>query len=74
MFCLNDSTRFLLYPYPTDMRSYNMKLERGVFKLPEIDSDDPASSRGIDWSDLIMIVKGLSPSEVKRCSRWEPKK
>ncbi|MCS2308784.1 IS66 family insertion sequence element accessory protein TnpB [Bacteroides thetaiotaomicron] len=20
MFCLNDSTRFLLYPYPTDMR------------------------------------------------------
>ena len=51
-----------------------MKLERGVFKLPEIDSDDPASSRGIDWSDLIMIVKGLSPSEVKRCSRWEPKK
>ena len=119
MFCLNDSTRFLLYPYPTDMRKsfyslsgivtnhmgknvqdgdayifinknltgmkilhaeygglviYNMKLERGAFKLPEIDSDDPASSRGIDWSDLIMIVKGLSPSEVKRCSRWEPKK
>ena len=103
MFCLNDSTRFLLYPYPTDMRKsfyslsgivtnhmgknvqdgdayifinknltgmkilhaeygglviYNMKLERGV----------------LDWSDLIMIVKGLSPSEVKRCSRWEPKK
>ena len=101
MFCLNDSTRFLLYPYPTDMRKsfyslsgivtnhmgknvqdgdayifinknltgmkilhaeygglviYNMKLERGVFKLPEIDSDDPASSRGIDWSDLILSL------------------
>ena len=108
MFCLNDSTRFFLYPYPTDMRTSfyslsgivtnhmgknvqdgdayifinknltGMKILHaeygGVFKLPEIDSDDPASSRGIDWSDLIMIVKGLSPSEVKRCSRWEPKK
>ena len=47
---------------------YNMKLERGAFKLPEIDSEDPASSRGIDWSDLMMIVQGVSPSEVKRCS------
>ena len=53
---------------------YNMKLERGAFKLPEIDSEDPASSRGIDWSDLMMIVQGVSPSEVKRCSRWKPKK
>ena len=85
MFNLNDSNRFFLYPYPTDMRKsfyslsgivtnlmgmnvqdgdayifinksliglkilhaeygglviYNMKLERGAFKLPDIDPDD----------------------------------
>ena len=53
---------------------YNMKLERGAFKLPEIDSEAPASSRGIDWSDLMMIVQRISPSEVNRCSHWKPKK
>ncbi|WP_125041433.1 IS66 family insertion sequence element accessory protein TnpB [Bacteroides faecalis] len=119
MFNLNDSNRFFLYPYPTDMRKsfyslsgivtnhmgmdvqdgdayifinksltglkilhteygglviYNMKLERGAFKLPEIDSDDTATSRNIKWSDLMMIVQGISTSDVKRCSRWNPKK
>ena len=53
---------------------YNMKLERGAFKLPEIDVGDESTSRGIEWSDLIMIVQGISPSEIKRCSRWKPKK
>ena len=119
MFNLNDSNRFFLYPYPTDMRKsfyslsgivtnlmgmnvqdgdayifinksltglkilhaeygglviYNMKLVRGAFKLPDIDTDDPATSKGIKWADLMMIVQGISPSEVHRCSRWEPKK
>lgn len=116
MFNLNDSNRFFLYPYPTNMRKnfyslsgivtnlmgmnvqdgdayifinksltglkilhaeygglviYNMKLERRAFKLPDIDTDDPATSKGIKWSDLMMIVQGISPSEVHRCSRWE---
>lgn len=53
---------------------YNMKLERGAFKLPETDSDDTATSRNIKWSDLMMIVQGISTSDVKRCSRWNPKK
>lgn len=53
---------------------YNMKLERGAFKLPEIDSNDETASKGIEWSDLIMIVQGISPSEIKRNSRWTPKK
>ena len=106
MFNLNDSNRFFLYPYPTDMRKsfyslsgivtnlmgmnvqdgdayifinksltglkilhaeygglviYNMKLERGAFKLPDIDTDDPATSKGIKWADLMMIVQGISP-------------
>lgn len=116
MFNLNDSNRFFLYPYPTNMRKnfyslsgivtnlmgmnvqdgdayifinksltglkilhaeygglviYNMKLERRAFKLPDIDTDDPATSKGIKWSDLMMIVQGISPSEVHRCSQWE---
>lgn len=118
MFNLNDSNRFFLYPYPTDMRKsfyslsgivtnnmgmnvqdgdayvfinksltglkilhaeygglviYHMKLERGVFQLPDINSEDPASSRNIKWTDLMMIVQGISPSKIKRSSRWEPK-
>ena len=40
---------------------YNMKLERGAFKLPDIDTDDPATSKGIKWADLMMIVQGISP-------------
>lgn len=38
---------------------YNMKLERGAFKLPDIDTDDPATSKGIKWADLMMIVQGI---------------
>lgn len=51
-----------------------MKLEREAFKLPDIDTDDPATLKGIKWADLMMIVQGISPSEVHRCSRWESKK
>lgn len=53
---------------------YNMKLEWGAFKLPDIDTNDPATSKDVTWSDLMMIVQGISLSEVRRCSRWKPKK
>lgn len=53
---------------------YNMKLERGTFRLTDIGTDDLATSKGIKWSDLMMIVQGISPSEVHRCGQWKPGK
>ena len=119
MFCLNDSNRFFLYPYPTDMRKsfyslsgivqnqmgmnvqegdafvflnrnltnikilhaeygglviYNMKLEKGTIKLPEIDLEDQSYTRDLTWSELILMVQGINPEECKKSSRWAPKR
>lgn len=119
MFCLNDSNRFFLYPYPTDMRKsfyslsgivsnemgmnvqtgdaymflnknltnlkilhaefgglviYNLKLERGTIQLPKIDTKDPSGSLTVAWSELVMMVQGISPSQYTKQSRWSPKK
>ncbi|WP_300763633.1 IS66 family insertion sequence element accessory protein TnpB [uncultured Bacteroides sp.] len=110
MFCLSDSDRFFLYPYPTDMRKsfyslsgivtekmgkdvqegdafifinksltnmkilhaeygglviYNMRLESGTFRLSDIDCEDSSASLSINWSELTLIVHGISPSEAK---------
>ena len=53
---------------------YRMKLERGMLALPHIAADDPSPSREINWSDLIMMVRGLSSGDVRKRSRWEPEK
>ena len=53
---------------------YHMKLERGMLALPHIAADDPSPSREINWSDLIMMVRGLSSGDVRKRSRWEPEK
>ena len=119
MFCLNDSNRFFLYPYPTDMRKsfyslggivknemgmqvqdgdafvfinrsltsmkilhaeygglviYNMKLERGALELPGIDTESTSASHGIQWSELMMMVQGISQKSCKKTTRWEPQK
>ncbi len=119
MFCLNDTNRFFLYPYPTDMRKsfyslsgivtnemgmniqngdafcfinknltnlkilhaefgglviYNMRLERGTIQLPKIDTEDPGQSKDIAWSDLVLMVQGISPEKCEKQSRWMPKK
>jgi transposase len=119
MFSLNDTNRFFLYPYPTDMRKsfyslsgivtnemgmqvqdgdafvfinrsltslkilhaeygglviYNMKLERGAIVLPGINSEGSETSCSIKWSELMMMVQGISPKDYKKSMRWEPKK
>ena len=51
-----------------------MKLERGMLALPHIAADNPSPSREINWSDLIMMVRGLSSGDVRKRSRWEPEK
>lgn len=115
MFSLNDSNKFYLYPFPTDMRKsfyslsgivtnnmgmnvqdgaafifinksltsmkilhaeygglviYNMKLEKGCILLPDINTDDSSVIRNILWSDLVMMVQGLSSSQIKKHPRW----
>ncbi len=119
MFCLNDSNRFFLYPYPTDMRKsfyslsgivsnemgmnvqngdayvflnknltnlkilhaefgglviYNLKLERGTIQLPEMDKEDMSGSLTVAWSELVLMVQGLSLSQCTRQTRWSPRK
>jgi hypothetical protein len=118
MFSLNDTNRFFLYPYPTDMRKsfyslsgivtnemgmqvqdgdafvfinrsltslkilhaeygglviYNMKLERGAIVLPGINSAESVTSCSIKWSELMMMVQGISPKDYNKSMRWEPK-
>ena len=53
---------------------YNMRLESGTFRLSDIDCEDSSASLSINWSELTLIVHGISPSETKRAPRWSPKK
>ena len=119
MFCLNDSNRFFLYPYPTDMRKsfytlsgivtnqmnlnvqdgdafifvnrsctslkilhmesgglviYHLKLEKGYIHLPDTYFNKDSTSEPTSWTDLIMMVEGINPSESTRSKRWIPNK
>jgi hypothetical protein len=53
---------------------YHMKLEKGAIKLPEIDLGNGATSQDIQWSELIMMVQGISIQDTKRKARWELEK
>jgi hypothetical protein len=53
---------------------YHMKLEKGTIQLPEIDLENEATSQGVQWSELMMMVQGISIKETKRKARWKPKK
>jgi len=116
MFSLNESIRYYLYPYPTDMRKgfytlsgivknlmgmdvfhgdafifinrpldtmkilrmetgglviYHMKLEEGRFCLP-INMETGKNTLETSWSELILMVQGLSLSRCRREKRWKP--
>ena len=118
MFCLNDSNRFFLYPFPTDMRKsfyslsgivtngmgmdiqdgdafifvnrpctsmkvlhmecgglviYHLKLEKGSLALPSkvFETDVPMET---GWSDLVMMVEGITPNTMRKPNRWKPAK
>ena len=94
MFCLSDSDRFFLYPYPTDMRKSFYSLSGIVTEKmgKDVQEGDAfifinksltnmkilhAEYGGLviyNWSELTLIVHGISPSEAKRAPRWTPKK
>lgn len=49
---------------------YNMKLEKGYFHLPDFDIDNDGNIFPSSWSDLMLMVQGISLSDVKRSPRW----
>ena len=119
MFSLNESIRYYLYPYPTDMRKgfytlsgivknlmgmdvcdgdafifingqvdtikilhmetgglviYHMKLEEGRFRLPDIAIESKKNAHQSSWSELGLMVQGLSLSGYRRQKRWKPER
>ena len=118
MFNLNDSIRYYLYPFPTDMRKsfytlsgivsqrmgedvrggdafifinrtcnsmkilhmehgglviYHLKLESGVFKLPEL--EQVSQTYRSSWCQIMLLVQGLNRKEFTVGKRWKnPKK
>lgn len=51
---------------------YYMKLERGCIQLPDMTSWEDKPSARTSWTDLIMMVEGISLSDCKRAKRWCP--
>ena len=49
---------------------YNMKLEKGCFHLPDFDTNMDGDIYPSSWSDLMLMVQGISLSEVRRSPRW----
>ena len=57
MFCLSDSDRF---PF----------IESGTFRLSDIDREDSSASLSINWSELTLIVHGMSSSETQFLQKY----
>lgn len=53
---------------------YNMKLEKGTIHLPDINREDLSGSLTVEWSELVMMVQGISLSQCTKQTRWSPKK
>ena len=52
---------------------YHMKLETGHFCLPDIDIETKNNAHKTSWSELVLMVQGLSPSGYHHQKRWKPK-
>lgn len=51
---------------------YNLKLEKGRLSLPDIPLDDSSTHCRTRWQELMLMVQGISPLEVRRSPRWVP--
>lgn len=51
---------------------YYMKLEKGRFRLPCLDTGSQKQSITTTWPELVLMVQGISMSECRRQSRWKP--
>lgn len=57
----------LLHAEPGGLVLYEKLLEEGTFKLPK--HDDSINSLAMSWSDLVMIVEGISEEKSNRRKR-----
>lgn len=55
---------------------YNLKLEKGCIRLPDLrlEEGDPPPGRLTEWQELVLMTQGISPLEVNRQPRWQPRK
>ena len=51
---------------------YHLRLERGHIHLPDMTEWEDKTEVRTDWTDLIMMVEGISPDTCKRAKRWAP--
>jgi len=52
---------------------YHMKLEAGRFRLPALDMGNDKPVVVTSWSELVLMVQGISVSQCRRQARWKPK-
>ena len=52
---------------------YHLKLEQGFIHLPDMSLWEGKSSIATAWTDLVMMVEGISPGSCTRSRRWMPK-
>ncbi|MDR2585519.1 MAG: IS66 family insertion sequence element accessory protein TnpB [Prevotellaceae bacterium] len=52
---------------------YHKKLEAGRFRLPFLDTGINKPAVNTTWTELVLMIEGISLSEVKRLKRWKPK-
>lgn len=51
---------------------YYLKLERGSIELPRMTEWEGKSEIQTDWTDLVMMVEGISPDSCVKAKRWSP--
>ncbi len=53
---------------------YYLKLERGCITLPNMTEWEDKNEVQTDWTDLVMMVEGISPDSCVKAKRWCPQK
>lgn len=53
---------------------YNLRLEKGTIQLPPIDTENLGQSKNIAWSNLVLMIQGISPEKCEKQARWIPQK
>jgi transposase len=51
---------------------YYLKLEQGYIHLPSAAKWAGRTEVQTDWSDLVMMVEGITPDTCRRAKRWSP--
>ena len=74
--CINKNLTNLKIPHAEfgELVIYTMRQERGTIQLPQITTEEPEQSKDTAWSELVLMVQGISPEKSEKRPRWIPKK